>query len=84
MNRDEAEKYINILTQDEKFLLNEMLKDLEQKRQLSPIPCFAIVLVGERNVMVVNAFNDLNDIFMKCMEMILKLSPSVYSACCVP
>lgn len=36
---------------------------------------FAIVLVGEKNVMVVNAFNDLNDIFMKCMEMILKLSP---------
>lgn len=36
---------------------------------------FAIVLVGEKNAMVVNAFNDLNDIFMKCMEMILKLSP---------
>ena len=29
----------------------------------------------ERNVRVVNAFNDLNEIFMKCMEMILKLSP---------
>ena len=36
---------------------------------------FAIILVGEKNVRVVNAFNDLNDIFMKCMEMILKLSP---------
>ena len=36
---------------------------------------FAIILVGEKNIRVVNAFNDLNDIFMKCMEMILKLSP---------
>ena len=36
---------------------------------------FAIVSVGEENVTVVNAFNDLNEIFMKCMEMILKLSP---------
>ena len=36
---------------------------------------FAIILVGEKNVRVVNAFNDLNEIFMKCMEMILKLSP---------
>ena len=36
---------------------------------------FAIILVGEKNKQVVNAFNDLNDIFMKCMEMILKLSP---------
>lgn len=36
---------------------------------------FAIVSVGEKNVTVVNAFNDLNEIFMKCMEMILKLSP---------
>ena len=36
---------------------------------------FAIILVGEKNARVVNAFNDLNDIFMKCMEMILKLSP---------
>lgn len=31
---------------------------------------FAIILVGEKNVRVVNAFNDLNEIFMKCMEMI--------------
>ena len=36
---------------------------------------FAIVSVGEKSVTVVNAFNDLNEIFMKCMEMILKLSP---------
>lgn len=36
---------------------------------------FAIVSVGEKNAMVVNAFNDLNEIFMKCMEMILRLSP---------
>lgn len=38
---------------------------------------FAIILVGEKNVRVVNAFNDLNEIFMKCMEMILKLSPMI-------
>ena len=36
---------------------------------------FAIVLVGEKNKKIVDAFNDLNDIFMKCMEMILKFSP---------
>lgn len=36
---------------------------------------FAIVLVGEKNKKVVSAFNDLNEVFMKCMEMILKLSP---------
>lgn len=36
---------------------------------------FAIILVGEKNAKVVSAFNDLNDVFMKCMEMILKLSP---------
>lgn len=36
---------------------------------------FAIVLVGEQNKRIVDAFNDLNDVFMKCMEMILKLSP---------
>ncbi|MDO5538867.1 MAG: dicarboxylate/amino acid:cation symporter [Eubacteriales bacterium] len=36
---------------------------------------FAIILVGEKNTKVVSAFNDLNDVFMKCMEMILKLSP---------
>ena len=36
---------------------------------------FSIILVGEKNARVVSAFNDLNDIFMKCMELILKLSP---------
>lgn len=36
---------------------------------------FAIVSVGEKNVKVVSAFNDLNEVFMKCMEMILRLSP---------
>lgn len=36
---------------------------------------FSIILVGEKNARVVAAFNDLNDIFMKCMELILKLSP---------
>ena len=36
---------------------------------------FSILLVGEKNARVVSAFNDLNDIFMKCMELILKLSP---------
>ena len=36
---------------------------------------FSIILVGEKNASVVSAFNDLNDIFMKCMELILKLSP---------
>lgn len=37
---------------------------------------FAIILVGdEKNDRIITACNDLNDIFMKCMEMILKLSP---------
>lgn len=37
---------------------------------------FAIILVGEeKNARMIAAFNDLNEIFMKCMEMILKLSP---------
>ncbi len=36
---------------------------------------FAIILIGDKNVRIVNAFNDLNEVFMKCMEMILKLSP---------
>ena len=36
---------------------------------------FSIILVGEKNAKVVSAFNDLNEIFMKCMELILKLSP---------
>ena len=37
---------------------------------------FAIILVGEeKNTRIITACNDLNDVFMKCMEMILKLSP---------
>ena len=36
---------------------------------------FAIILVEEKNIRVVAAFNDFNDIFMKCMEMVWSLSP---------
>ena len=36
---------------------------------------FSIILVGEKNAKVVSAFNDLNEIFMKCIDMVLKLSP---------
>lgn len=37
---------------------------------------FAIILIGdEKNQGIVKACNRLNDVFMKCMEMILKLSP---------
>ncbi|RGZ78172.1 dicarboxylate/amino acid:cation symporter [Anaerobutyricum hallii] len=37
---------------------------------------FAIILVGEeKNTRIITACNDLNDVFMKGMEMILKLSP---------
>lgn len=37
---------------------------------------FAIILVGEeKNTRIITACNDLNDVFIKCMEMILKLSP---------
>lgn len=37
---------------------------------------FAIILVGEeKNTRIITACNNLNDVFMKCMEMILKLSP---------
>lgn len=36
---------------------------------------FSIILIGDKNTRIVNAFNDLNDIFIKCMELILKLSP---------
>ena len=37
---------------------------------------FAFILVGEeKNTRIITACNDLNDVFMKCMEMILKLSP---------
>lgn len=36
---------------------------------------FSVILLGEKATPAVNAINQLNDIFMKCMEMILKLSP---------
>ena len=36
---------------------------------------FSVILLGEKAEPSVNAINYLNDIFMKCMEMILKLSP---------
>lgn len=36
---------------------------------------FAIILVEEKNTRIIAAFNDFNDIFMKCMEMVLSLSP---------
>ena len=36
---------------------------------------FAIILIGEKVKGAIDGINTLNDIFMKCMEMILKLSP---------
>ena len=37
---------------------------------------FAIIMMGERkNARLVTVFNDLNEMFMNCMELILKLSP---------
>ncbi len=36
---------------------------------------FAIILLGDKAKSAVSAINMLNEIFMKCMEMILKLSP---------
>lgn len=36
---------------------------------------FATILVGEKNERVVPLMNDINEIFMKCMNMILNLSP---------
>ena len=36
---------------------------------------FAVILLGEKVEETIGAINRLNDIFMKCMEMILKLSP---------
>ena len=37
---------------------------------------FGIILIGEKkNHRIVAAFNDLNEVFMKCMELILALSP---------
>ena len=36
---------------------------------------FAVILLGEKVEATIDSINRLNDIFMKCMEMILKLSP---------
>ncbi len=36
---------------------------------------FSVILLGEKGQLAVDGINVLNDIFMKCMEMILKLSP---------
>ncbi len=36
---------------------------------------FSVILLGERGEMAIDGINLLNEIFMKCMEMILKLSP---------
>ncbi len=36
---------------------------------------FSVILLGEKGKMAVDGINVLNDVFMKCMEMILKLSP---------
>ena len=36
---------------------------------------FSVILLGERGQEAIGGINLLNDIFMKCMEMILKLSP---------
>ncbi len=36
---------------------------------------FSIILIGEKNAPIIAGINLLNDVFMKCMEMILKLSP---------
>lgn len=38
MTREQAKKYIACLTREEKQKLNELLKALEQKRPLSPVP----------------------------------------------
>lgn len=38
MTLQEAKDYIARLTQEEKVILNEMLKDLEQKRQPASVP----------------------------------------------
>ena len=36
---------------------------------------FSVILLGEKGEMAIDGINLLNEIFMKCMEMILKLSP---------
>lgn len=38
MSESEAKKLLSMLTYEEKVKLNEMLKALEQKRQLSQLP----------------------------------------------
>ena len=44
---------------------------------------FAVILVGEEAAPAVKGINSFNSIFMKCMEMILKLSPiGVFSLIC--
>lgn len=42
MTKEQAEKYIEKLTYDEKKRLNELLKALERKRQPSPVPLASI------------------------------------------
>ena len=54
---------------------SNFISPMAEANMLQVIVMALILLVGEKNVRVVNAFNDLNEIFMKCMEMILKLSP---------
>ena len=36
---------------------------------------FSIIKLGEKNIGIVKACNNINEIFMKCMELILRLSP---------
>ncbi len=36
---------------------------------------FSIILIGDTNQKIIEGVNTWNDVFMKCMEMILKLSP---------
>ncbi|MDO4619102.1 MAG: dicarboxylate/amino acid:cation symporter [Lachnospiraceae bacterium] len=36
---------------------------------------FSIILIGPKNEKIIEGITTLNDVFMKCMEMILKLSP---------
>ncbi len=36
---------------------------------------FAIIMIGEKNQPIIDAINLINEVFMKCMEMIMRLSP---------
>ncbi len=36
---------------------------------------FSIILIGEKNQKIIDGINTWNDVFMKCMELILSLSP---------